>query len=269
MSKIASVVSKLKKMSSLRTAEDGEQYDPEPIDMDEVAAQCKQHGLNEGVELSFDDIVSGLKAAGSEPYVEIPDHVYEWLTDRQYDVVLDVLKDMDIDDDNPEYEEAKDRGLEAIADVSTLYLSNPPKLLIKDTEHGSIELSDLEGDDLDEQVQSFLATPVGAAAKPYFTDAEIRGFVGSINDSDEVYLGILCDNAIGDFTVNSDISGKPILVSHDSINGAGNYEDGKGEHTAAPLKGAKDLLDRMDYGPYSLGDVFSTNHWDWRLRKSR
>lgn len=62
--------------------------------------------------------------------------------------------------------------------------------------------------------------------------------------------------------LKGEIEGEPILYIRDSMNGSGYYVIGRGEKK---LKLSKNkLLDLIDYGSHSLGDVFGTNDWIYK-----
>ena len=69
----------------------------------------------------------------------------------------------------------------------------------------------------------------------------------------------LFQSAISEKGIN--ISGDCVLYIHDGLNGSGHYVI-RGTHTIK-TKNAKELLNHIDYGSYSLGDVFGTNDWTW------
>ena len=59
-----------------------------------------------------------------------------------------------------------------------------------------------------------------------------------------------------------EISGDCVLYIHDGLNGSGHYVV-HGTHTIK-VKKAKELINMIDRGSYSLGDVFGTDEWIWR-----
>lgn len=58
------------------------------------------------------------------------------------------------------------------------------------------------------------------------------------------------------------IDGNVILYGYNNIEGSGYYILGNGIKTLK-FKYINDLVDNIDYGSYSLGDVFGTNDWIW------
>jgi len=58
-----------------------------------------------------------------------------------------------------------------------------------------------------------------------------------------------------------EIFGDAVLYIHDGMNGSGHYVI-KGQH-GIKVKNAKDLISMIDYGSYSLGDVFGTTDWKY------
>jgi hypothetical protein len=74
------------------------------------------------------------------------------------------------------------------------------------------------------------------------------------DESEELYEAVMRDQSIS-------ISGTCVLYIHDGMNGSGHYVE-KGNHTIK-VKKAKDLVNMIDYGSYSLGDVFGTSDWKY------
>lgn len=75
------------------------------------------------------------------------------------------------------------------------------------------------------------------------------------DEIDELFESVMSEKSIN-------ISGDCVLYIHDGLNGSGHYVI-RGTHTIK-TKNAKELLNHIDYGSYSLGDVFGTNDWKWR-----
>ena len=81
------------------------------------------------------------------------------------------------------------------------------------------------------------------------------GGVGIIVDAEDVYK--LSTDQI------KEIEGNVILYIRDSGNGSGHYVLGR-KTKKLKFKNNKDLANNIDYGSYSLGDVFGTTDWTWR-----
>jgi hypothetical protein len=74
------------------------------------------------------------------------------------------------------------------------------------------------------------------------------------DESEELYEAVMRDESIS-------IGGTCVLYIHDGMNGSGHYVE-KGNHTIK-VKKARELINMIDYGSYSLGDVFGTRDWKY------
>lgn len=72
-------------------------------------------------------------------------------------------------------------------------------------------------------------------------------------------VGVICDT--GKENMSGQAFGEMILYIRDAMNGSGMYVTGKSK--SLQFKDASDLADHIDYGSYSLGDVFGAD-WSWR-----
>jgi hypothetical protein len=98
----------------------------------------------------------------------------------------------------------------------------------------------------------------------------------STKDIDEVYqnasyggaggIGIIVEGSAIAKCIMEDkakIGGNVILYIRDSMNGSGHYVLGS-KYLDIDYKNLKNMANNVDYGNYSLGDVFGTGDWSWK-----
>lgn len=253
-------------LKTLKIAE-GEEGEEEtaPHDLSELleAAHRFANGGSVDLEISFQEFLELLEEVGTVgAYLAFPDRGAEIRSDYAWDAYKEFVRSEDIDEDLLS-DDDKDQLRFAIEEETKeeLAFDFETTFLLRDLSAPTYEI---EGG---VDVEDFKADPFYAAAtEAGFSEETILRFVNSAEQYGYglMYIGILSDDAVEGYNLSTRPTGTPVLVWHDNMNGAGDYETLDGKSRTIDIENAKQFLTALDYGSYSLGDVFSTSNWTYR-----
>jgi hypothetical protein len=104
----------------------------------------------------------------------------------------------------------------------------------------------------------------------YISAQQIRTIIDNGFDYDvELFIGGICDAADLLETLTENIpniyhASSVVVGAYDGLNGAGYFEHGSTNARLMLVIGDKKNPLNVDFGNYSLGDVFGTKEWTWR-----
>jgi len=219
-----------------------------------------------GDTLGVEEVVDALKnGSWDDVYQRVEDRVFETAG-----VLVDELleeEDFDINDVRENFESNLQElfwKAEELADYNIEDIM-PNELFFYDVD--AIEIPDYtslytEDGELVEEAEEFIskAKKFGFSEKDAVSVIENSSYgggmggVGIIVDGSDLAKAILNDNY--------KLTGDAILYIHDGYNGSGDYCIGK-KLVTIDYKTNKIAYENMDYGKYSLGDVFGTTDWSY------
>lgn len=91
-------------------------------------------------------------------------------------------------------------------------------------------------------------------------DYDVELFIGGIYDVVDLIRSLMDDGVLPTVYHGRDV----IVGAYDGLNGAGYFEHGSTSASLMTVLGDKKNPLHVDWGSYSLGDVFGTNEWTWR-----
>ncbi len=89
-------------------------------------------------------------------------------------------------------------------------------------------------------------------------DYDVTMFIGGLVGVEEVIKAMMSETPVAFHT------GDVIVGAYDGLNGAGYFEHGSTKAHVGLVFGDKTNPIHIDWGSYSLGDVFGTKEWTWR-----
>lgn len=212
--------------------------------------------------MSVKEFIEGIR----DDFMELQDYNMDYISDVAYEGAEALLSDEGYDDIGEIRDKYPDEFQELVFAVEEAgqfnvdAFFNGMRLFVYDD---TIESQGIYGD---EESEADDKEKFSKEAKKYgFSDKDIAevwdnatyggvGGVGIIIDAEDLW------KEWGQGS-NVTLNGDAILYIRDSVNGSGHYVLGKKSKKITVPK-AK-VLDRIDYGSYSLGDVFGTNDWNW------
>lgn len=187
---------------------------------------------------------------------------YEWETPQDRHEELTEISS----DENGDFRTVLDDMLmERMVDNWWLMLDNIPLLVYPVNDTHSLGWTDGENGDVEYEMSQnpalkefYLASGLDLAKFKELVangfDYDVQGFIGGIVDAADLLKAKIED--VGHIQVD-----QPIVAFHNGLNGSGYYVESK-KPVSLDLK--KKLS--VDWGSYSLGDVFGARDWTWRAR---
>jgi hypothetical protein len=211
--------------------------------------------------MSVSDFVIGLKK-GFDEYI---DGAMDFVSDVTFESAKEMIKDEGFD-----VNEIRDRFPEEFDDLRFAIESHanyniedlcPSEIFIYDDKYESQGIGSGEHFEEDPDYKRMIVE-----AKKYgFTDKDVFEVWNNASYGGVGGIGIIAEG--GDIYKYSTkqlktLSGNVILYIRDSMNGSGHYALGT-KIKVLKFQNNKDLANNIDYGSYSLGDVFGTRDWSW------
>ncbi len=239
---------------------DDEEYLVEP-DWKDIKKGINSWNVFEDVRdlMSVEEFIEGLEDNFNNLYESNLDYISE-TADRGVQVLLED-KGYDYEEVQEEFSDGNDELRFAVEDAMNWNVESivPDDIFIKDDDE--YEVSDMR--DIEESSDEF-EEMVKEAKKYGFSQKDVEDVWNNSSYSGMAGVGIIVEGKnLVDFASGliKKLEGNSILYCHDNLNGSGYYILGK-KFKELKMK-LKDIINNIDYGNYSLGDVFGTSDWAW------